>query len=244
MLSKSQVKYIQSLGQKKLRDAEGVFVAEGPKIVKELLESGKVKVVQVYALKEWIDNNKNLLSGHLVNEVTNEELQRISSLATANQVIALLEKIAYDENVPLKNLITLVLDTIQDPGNMGTIIRIADWFGVGQIVCSRECADVFNPKTVQASMGSITRVNLFYTDLLGWLGTQNDMRIYATSLEGKSITDLAKIREGLIIIGNESKGIHADILAMADEKLTIPRFGKAESLNAAVATGIVLSHLI
>jgi TrmH family RNA methyltransferase len=136
-----------------------------------------------------------------------------------------------------------VLDTIQDPGNLGTIIRIADWFGIGQIICSNDCADVYNPKVVQATMGSIGRVKVFYADLEEWLYKQKNIPIYATALEGKDITKMPVIREGMIVIGNESNGIHEGILALTNERITIPGKGKAESLNAAVATGIILSHL-
>jgi TrmH family RNA methyltransferase len=137
----------------------------------------------------------------------------------------------------------LVLDTIQDPGNMGTIIRLADWFGIKNIFCSVECADVYSPKVVQSSMGSISRVRVQYTDILSWLVANNDVRIYAAVLEGKDITKMEKISEGIIIIGNESKGINTEMVKLANVHVTIPGKGKAESLNAAVATGIILSHL-
>ena len=139
---------------------------------------------------------------------------------------------------------TLVLDSIQDPGNLGTIIRIADWFGIKQVVCSPACADIYNPKVVQSTMGSIGRVDVFYTELLAWLAMKQDIRIYASALEGQDVSKMPKLKEGLIIIGNESKGIHPDILARANVKITIPRMGEAESLNAAVATGIILSHIV
>ncbi|MBL7745420.1 MAG: RNA methyltransferase, partial [Chitinophagaceae bacterium] len=145
---------------------------------------------------------------------------------------------------PVKGKISLVLDTLQDPGNLGTIIRIADWFGIEQIICSPDCADVYNPKVVQSTMGSIARVKVFYTDLAEWLPVQKDIRIYAAALEGKDITNMNPLKEGLIIIGNESKGIEEEILALANERITIPKKGKAESLNAGVAAGIILSHLV
>jgi TrmH family RNA methyltransferase len=137
----------------------------------------------------------------------------------------------------------LVLDGIQDPGNLGTIIRIADWFGVSHIVCSMDCADVYNSKVVQATMGSIARVNVFYTDLLAWLMSQNESTVYAATLEGKDVTKMTARKEGLIIVGNESKGIRNELVEFANERITIPKKGKAESLNAAVATGIILSNL-
>ena len=137
-----------------------------------------------------------------------------------------------------------MLDTIRDPGNLGTIIRIADWFGISQIICSADCADMYNSKVVQATMGSIARVNVFYTDLPEWLKQGSDVRIYAAMLEGKDVTKMSTIKEGLIIIGNESMGIDKEVLQYSNEKISIPRKGNAESLNAAVATGIILSHLV
>jgi RNA methyltransferase, TrmH family len=137
-----------------------------------------------------------------------------------------------------------VLDTIQDPGNLGTIVRTADWFGVEQIICSNDCADIYNPKVVQATMGSIARVKVFYTDLTVWLQKQEGLRIYATVLDGKDVTKMNPLHEGLIIIGNESKGIADEVLRFANERITIPKKGRAESLNAAVAVGIVLERLV
>ena len=242
MVSRSQLKYIQSLGQKKYRDEEGVFVAEGPKLVKELIESD-VELTQVYALNEWIEDNKDLLRSVNVTAINETELERTSQLKTPNKVIAIVKK--FEVNEPgIKERISLVLDTIRDPGNLGTIIRIADWFGVSQIICSTDCADMYNSKVVQATMGSIARVNVFYTDLPVWLKQRSGVRIYAAMLEGKDVTNMSTIKEGLIIIGNESMGINKEVLQYSNEKISIPRKGSAESLNAAVATGIILSHLV
>jgi len=240
MITKNQVKYIQSLGQKKWRDAEQVFIAEGPKLVNELLMAENCKIVQVYALKEWIDASKAKVE---ITEVTTDELQKISQLTTANQVLAIAKKIEWKEEPIVKGNISLVLDEIQDPGNMGTIIRLADWFDVKNIFCSMDCVDVYNAKVVQASMGSITRVRVEYTELSSWLTNNNEIRLYGTTLNGRDITKMEKITEGMIVIGNESKGISEEILKLSNVQITIPRRGKAESLNAAVATGIILSHL-
>jgi RNA methyltransferase, TrmH family len=242
MLGKQKAKYIQSLGQKKQRDAEGLFIAEGPKIVVELIQSFPQYIKEIYAVKEWIKENDHLHTP-AVTEVTEDELEKISQLKTPNQVVAVVKKFDEGEQPDVKGKISLVLDTIQDPGNLGTIIRIADWFGVDQIICSNDCADVYNPKVVQATMGSIARVNIFYTDLPAWLLQQTDIRIYATMLEGTDVTKMNSIKEGLIIIGNESKGISDEIVELVNEKITIPKKGKAESLNAAVAVGIVLGHI-
>ena len=241
MLSKSKIKYIQSLGHKKFRDEEGLFLAEGPKIVKELINEIPTLVQCVYALKDWLSENKGLPAAIEVNEITDIELERISQLSAPNKVLAVLKKIN-STVFSAKGKITIALDTIQDPGNMGTIIRTADWFGIDQVVCSHDSADIYNPKVVQSTMGSIGRVKVFYTDLQKWIKEQ-DVKIYAAALEGEDIKKIKTFREGIIIIGNESKGIHPDLLQIANERITIARAGKAESLNAAVATGIILSHL-
>ncbi len=243
MLSKSQVKYIQSLAHKKSRDGEGLFIAEGPKIIEDLVWQGIVDIKQIYATKEWLDLNKKNTDTIEKFELTEQELERISQLKTPNQVVAVIKKIETINSIAVKNEITIVLDTIQDPGNLGTIIRIADWFGVKNIVCSPECADMYNPKVVQATMGSIARVTILCKELIPWLKEQRDITVYAATLNGRPVNDLGKIKEGIIIIGNESKGINESLLRMASDRISIPKIGKAESLNAAVATGILLSHL-
>jgi TrmH family RNA methyltransferase len=244
MLSRSQVKYIQSLGQKKFRDEEGLFIAEGPKIIEELLVSASNPVQQIYALPGWITAHQGLLKSITPVEVDEKELERVSHLNTPNQVLAIVKKFETPLKPEIKGKVSLVLDTIQDPGNLGTIIRIADWFGIEQIICSPECADMYNPKVVQSTVGSITRVKMIYTDLVQWVSSQKDIRIYASALNGRDVTMMNKITEGLIIIGNESKGIRPALFELANVKIHIPQKGKAESLNAAVATGIIVSHLV
>ncbi len=242
MLVKSKAKYIQSLGQKKHRDEEGLFIAEGPKIVAEMISTVPEAVQEVYALREWISSNENKLAGKQIQEVSADELGKISQLSTANNVLAVLKKFP-SPVIRSQGTISLVLDGIQDPGNLGTIIRIADWFGISQLICSPECADQYNPKVVQSTMGSILRVKLLYTGLEEWLSAQSAIAIYAAALSGKDVTAMKKIKEGIIVIGNESKGISNDIFQLVNVKITIPGKGHAESLNAAVATGIILSHL-
>ena len=243
MLGKSRAKYIQSLGQKKVRDSEGMFIAEGPKIIDELLISAKSHLQEIYAVSSWIETHHEKHRDVRVIQVTETELQNISQLTTSNQVLAVVKKFGTTESILSKDKVSLMLDTIQDPGNLGTIIRICDWFNIEQIICSRECADWYNPKVVQSTMGSFVRVQLFYTDLREWVEQQRGTRIYAAALEGRNITTMDKITEGLIIIGNESKGISPDIIKLANVQITIPRKGKAESLNAAAATAIILSHI-
>jgi len=242
MLGKQKAKYIQSLGHKKVRDEEGVFVAEGVKIVDELLHTNKQLISHLYAEEEWIASHDAILSGIDYTSVTTDELSKISQLSTPNKVLAIVKKIPL-QKIQTKRQLLLGLDTIQDPGNLGTIIRIADWFGIKNIICSAECADVYNPKTIQSTMGSFLRVNLLYTNLAEWLSGNKDLKVYAALLDGQDVGAMKKINEGMIIIGNESKGISDMILERVNIKITIPKKGNAESLNAAVAAGIILSHL-
>lgn len=241
MLSKNKIKYIQSLGHKKRRDEENVFVAEGPKLVTELMTSCKHHIKEVYALAGWIKNNP--VTGVLLTEILEGELKKVSQLNSPHDVVAVVEKIRWNDEPVLKGSISLVLDGIRDPGNMGTIIRIADWFGVKNIFCSPDCAELYNPKVVQASMGSLARVRVEETDLAEFLKKNNQIRSYAAVLDGRDITKMEKLNEGIIIIGNEATGINPGVLKLANVRITIPGKGKAESLNAAIATGIILSHL-
>ena len=242
MLIKSQVKYIQSLSHKKLRDSEGVFVAEGPKLINELLKAG-LPLQHLYAVKEWIAEQGPQQAGP-VTEITPSELERISHLQTPNQVLGIFKKPVFTANRPARNTLSLMLDTIQDPGNLGTIIRCADWFGISQVFCSVDCADAYNPKVVQSTMGSIARVQVVYGELTALLKAEPELPTYAAVLNGTDLRKLGPIKEGVIIIGNESKGISTDMLALCRNRITIPRYGEAESLNAAVATGIILSHIM
>ncbi|MGN6493426.1 MAG: TrmH family RNA methyltransferase [Agriterribacter sp.] len=245
MLSKSRVKYIQSLYHKKFRDEAGVYIVEGPKVLAEFLHTAPANIQELYCLKTWLNNNQpilNTIKPESITVVEEHELQRISALSTPNQVLAVVVK------NPLKsflatNGITLMLDNIQDPGNMGTIVRIADWFGVNTIVCSQDCVDIYNPKVIQSTMGSILRVNTIYQDLEQTCSNLAGVEIYAATLHGQSLYTLPPATNGLLLIGNESKGIKQSLLSHCTTQITIPRIGEAESLNAAVATGILLSHL-
>lgn len=240
MLNKKVLKDIQSLGLKKQREETGLFIAEGPKVVKELVLQAPQQVQAIYATSEWEALADT--PSFPIETISRQELERISHLQTPNQVIAVLRQFESKEPV-IKNEFCLYLDTIQDPGNFGTIIRIADWFGVKHIICSEGCADLYNPKVVQSTMASIARINVWYDRENNWLAKQSGTRI-ATTLKGDNILHHKKIKEGILMIGNESKGLRPEFLALATEQVTIPRVGNAESLNAAVATGIVLSHLL
>ena len=245
MLSKAYTKYIQSLHHKKFRDTEGEFIAEGSKVVMELLQSQKFVCVQIIGLQDWMHENEPLIRKYYTGPLQVAEifeLEKASALSTPNQVLAVFKK-AKILSVDPKGSITLVLDTIQDPGNLGTIIRIADWFGVRSIVCSEDCTDMYNPKVVQSTMGSLGRVGVMYTNIAEWLQKNNSINIYAAALNGKNVNEIHGLTEGIIVIGNESKGISDDIMQRCTQKITIPKIGEAESLNAAVATGIILSHI-
>ena len=246
MLSKTHTKYIQSLQHKKFRDEMGLFLAEGPKVVMDLLNSRKFICKELFAQENWLQEQSKLLSSlrdTVITTVEDFELQKISSLSTANSVVAVFEKRVQHFEINTTAKITLALDTIQDPGNLGTIIRIADWFGIANIICSIGCTDMYNAKVVQSTMGSLGRVNVIYTDLVEWLKENKKIKIYSASLEGKDVKTIGKLDEGILIIGNEANGVSDEVMNLVNKKITIPRIGEAESLNAAVATGIILSHV-
>ncbi len=245
MLSKSILKYIQSLHHKKYRDEHNVFIAEGTKTVHDLFLSGQFKCKMICAVDSFYNEHEALLSHVDTNDkfiITEIDLQKISLLHTPNKVAAVFYQ-KESKDVSLENALSLMLDEIKDPGNMGSILRIADWFGIKNIVCSNDCADVYNPKVIQASMGSIARVNVTYTDLENFIIDNKQINVYAATLAGTPLYTFKKITEGLVLIGNESKGVKTDLLRLVSGQITIPRFGGAESLNAAVATGIIISHL-
>jgi TrmH family RNA methyltransferase len=246
MLSKAIIKDIQSLQHKKFRDESNAFLAEGPKVVKELLLSGVFKCKMVYALAGWINNVDKKLSDTFIDKVqivTPEELEKIANYSTPNQVVAIFEKRKESAPIELKNQITLVLDNIQDPGNLGTIIRTADWFGVKNIICSKNTADLYNSKVVQSTMASLARVNLHYTDPVEWLKKNNSVKVIAASLLGEPLKNFRGIKEAILLIGNEANGLSEEIQSFAIHDITIPRNGVAESLNAAIATAIILYEL-
>jgi len=242
MLVKSQVKYIQSLGHKKFRDADGVFVAEGPKIVLELLQAGNINLMQCFATESWLSMQEGLQKGRddLFFQVSEKELERISFHSSPNQVLAVFKKPVFSETQKSGEL-TLLLDTIQDPGNLGTIVRTADWFGIKRIVCSADTADIYNPKVVQSAMGSLVRVELIYTDLEEYIRANPGIPVFAGSLEGDDLQAKIQLKRAMLLMGNESKGIRPELTSLTSKQIRIPRKGGAESLNVAVATGILLS---
>ena len=238
MLSKNELKYIQSLCQKKQRTQEGLFLAEGPKLAMELLNSN-YHVEKFYATGEWLAENSVEID---VTEVSEIELSKMSTLQTPNEVLVVCRQKKELESPIFKDKLSIVLDGLQDPGNMGTIIRIADWFGIDQIIASEDTVELYNPKVIQSTMGSFIRVKCWYQHLPDVLSLVN-LPVYGALLKGQSINKTASLKEGLLIIGNESKGIREEVMPYITKAITIPRIGHAESLNAAVATGIILSNL-
>jgi RNA methyltransferase, TrmH family len=244
MLVKSQVKYIQSLGHKKFRDVDGVFVAEGPKIVQEFLQSDNLNLVECFATETWLMKNETLLRSreNKFIKLQEKELQRISFHPAPNEVVAVFSKPVFNNPENVQG-VTLLLDNIQDPGNLGTLLRTADWFGVSKIVCSADTVDAFNPKVVQSAMGSLVRVELIYRDLEEYIRSQSGKAVYAASLDGDDLVEKVNVSSAFLLVGNESRGISSQLEALATRRLRIPRRGGAESLNVAVATGILLSMI-
>ncbi len=255
MISKNQIKLIQSLKIKKYRHKHRAFVVEGDKMVKELLSidwkkenEGLVKRIRVvYAVKEWIEQEQVLIDEYPSLQfelISAAELAKISQLQTPNKVLALVDFNDLSMELSLQNSLVqhaLVLDHLQDPGNLGTIIRIADWFGIERVYCSNDCVDLFNAKVIQATMGSVFRVKPYYVALEKLMqdAKREGLPIYGAMLGGEVIHKSSFERKGLIVIGNEGAGIRSSIQPYLSHKLSIPRLGKAESLNAAVATGII-----
>lgn len=246
MLSKAIIKDIQSLQQKKHRMETGRFVAEGPKLVRELLISQRFELIALYAINKWSGWNSledlNIPQEQCV-EIPDHILERIAQYNTPNEVLAVFKQ---DQLISLpketSDNIILVLDQIQDPGNFGTIIRSADWFGVKHIVCSLGTTDCYAPKVIQSTMASIANVHVHYTDLESWIKSLDQrVPIWTTDMKGKSpSTVLAGKKEGVLVIGNEAHGVSERLHNIASEKVSIPGQGNAESLNAAVAASILL----
>jgi TrmH family RNA methyltransferase len=214
------------------------------KIVGELLKEFPHRVKKLFALESWIATHASIVPVSVeVVAVLSYELEKISFLQHPNEVVALVEMPVLTQAQHSLNGITLVLDQLQDPGNLGTIIRTCDWFGIKQIICSVDTVDAFNPKVVQSAMGSIMRIDIIYTDLADFFLSSKGVPIYAAVLHGESVFKTSFLRPCFLLIGNESKGISDVLLSRASNTITIPKIGAAESLNAAVATGIILAEM-
>mgnify|MGYP001011364493 FL=1 len=237
MVSKNQIKLITSLQQKKYRKQEQLFFAEGVKVVQELLNSN-FELQDLFTTKQdFLTVPKNKV--HAISEV---ELKKISALTTPNTCLAVF-KIPKVKEMVEKGLI-VALDDVRDPGNLGTIIRLCDWFGIETLFCSEESVDIYNPKVVQATMGSISRVNVVYGNLEAFL-SQTKLPVFGTFMDGKNIYQEELPKEGIIIMGNEANGISTSVEKLVSDRIAIPRFGNlqvTESLNVATATAIILSE--
>mgnify|MGYP000871450405 FL=1 len=247
MLSKAEIKRVSSYKEAKYRNQDMVFVVEGVKMVDELIASG-FEIERIFGTRKWMDDNTQKVGSRAdeVIEVGEDELKKISSLITPNQVLAIV-KAPTPKDIDFKDRLVIALDQINDPGNLGTIIRIADWFGVEDIICSESTVDQYNPKAIQSTMGSLFRVNISYVNLEATLKTlSKTYPIYGTVVKnGEDIYQTQLKTQGIIIIGSESHGISKEILPLINHPLTIPNFSinqSAESLNASIATGIVLSE--
>lgn len=244
MLSKNKIKYIRSLEQKKHRREERAFLAEGSKLVGDL--QGHLHCKMVAGTSQWIASHPDFQSEEII-EVSREELSKASLLKTPKDVLAVysLPDYPFPNDAPEKSL-CLALDDVQDPGNLGTIIRIADWFGIEHIFCSQGTVDAFNPKTVQATMGALARIQLHYCDLGQLIDSLENVPIYGTFLNGTDMYQEKLSETGLIVMGNEGNGISAEIAQKINRKILIPNYPKgcetSESLNVAVATAIVCSE--
>lgn len=252
MINKALLKQISSYKQKKFRDGDQVFVVEGEKMIKELVASD-FEVVCICANEEWINNNTSIAKNHQIYQASPTELERISNLKTPDKVLAVVKQKSISlsfnqkESEDYKNRLTLVLDDIKNPGNLGTIIRLASWFGIKDIICSKESVECYNPKVVQASMGAIFHTNINYTDIYSILqAVPKDFNVYGAVLNGGNNIYKEKLdNRGMIVIGNESLGISPKILRTINKPITIPTFSsqrEVESLNASMATAIILSE--
>jgi len=243
MISKSQISFIKSLHQKKIRKDHGLFIVEGLKSLSEFIHS-EYTVDSIFYTESLMPKLGNLSQNIKLTEISVAELLKISSLNSPQQCLALIKIPQHNvlTSKMLKGSFTLALDGIQDPGNLGTIIRTADWFGIKQIICSEDTVDVFNSKVVQATMGSLSRVRLTYTDLATFLKA-TELPVFGALLDGNSIYETDFRAEGIIVLGNEGNGIRQEISDLICHPVTIPRFGQAESLNVAISASIFCSEI-
>jgi TrmH family RNA methyltransferase len=244
MLSKARIKFIKSLQLKKYRKQEQCFIVEGEKSVVEVLDSSYT-VLTVVATPGFVERNRKALDrlkGELL-VVSDRELQGLGAYASNDAAVAVVKMGETNAPALMPGNFYLVLDDVRDPGNLGTILRIADWYGITEVIASPETTDVYNSKVIAASMGSFTRVNLYYTDLVPYLRSVS-LPVIGTFLSGEPIHQVAGVSGGLVVIGNEATGISKEVEALVTRRFTIPRYGKAESLNAAVATAIVCDNLM
>ena len=251
MITNNQVKFVQSLRQKKYRGIHGLFIAEGSKLVLDLINS-PYRLKEVFAYEQWVSDHRSILGAAQIpfTAVNEKEMTRISEFSTPSPVLAIVN-IPGNTELPasVKDELVLMLDDIRDPGNLGTIVRIADWFGVRTIIGSENMVDLYNPKVVQATMGSIARVNVFYTNLVRFMNRmEGSPDVFGTFISGENIYTCNLPPEGVIVIGSEANGISEELSGFVKTRLRIPPFADnieesaPESLNAAVATAIICSE--
>ena len=239
MLSKNQVKLIQKLHQKKYRNELNLFIVEGKKSINEFLQAGYTP--QLLIATEAFTTN---VPQHLITPVSKDELRKVSALQNPDEGLAVFQQPKHKGI--LQEGVIVALDNVQDPGNLGTIIRLCDWFGVETLLCNTRTVDCYNPKVVQASMGSLTRVAVHYLDLAAFL-TTTALPVYTMDLEGENLYTATFPKDCILILGNEANGISAEVRALSNEVITIPRFSKhqrTESLNVAMAGAIILSEVM
>lgn len=244
MISKAWQTRLRALHQKKHRQKEGLFFVEGAKNVLELLHSD-FETEAVFATPAFHKENARLLAAQpqWLEEATPEELAKVGTFITNNAALAVARTKSFPELTPDGDEWVLVLDDLRDPGNLGTVLRVADWYGLKKIVCSESTADFYNPKVLAASMGSFTRVAAWYGPLEGYFSRHTDWPVLGAFLDGQNLHQTAFPKGGYLVIGNESHGIGAAVEPFVSHKITIPRFGGAESLNAGIATAVVLDNL-
>ena len=244
MISKNEIKLIKSLSTKKNRLKELLFIVEGEKMVDELLSSN-YKIKKIYGKKEWFENNFSKLDLIDFQKISSDELCRISNFKNPNDVLALVEMFSNELDYSSLTGTTLILDSINDPGNLGTIIRTCDWFNVRNVICSKDTVDIYNNKTIQSTMGSIFRVNVYYFELIEFFVNINSKpQTYAATLDGENLKNVKNQKDNFLIIGSESHGISDYLMKFIDEKVKIENVSAGgESLNAAIATGIILYQL-
>ncbi len=243
MISKSQISFVKSLHQKKFRKEHALFIVEGIKSVTEFIHSDYT-IDTIFCTANVIPHLANLSQTVKLHQINEAGLKKISTLSAPRQIVALIKsplEITIDKNT-LKNSFTLALDGIQDPGNLGTIIRTADWFGFKHIICSPDTVEAYNPKVVQATMGSLSRMKMSYTNLPNFLKSV-EIPVYGALLNGRSVYNTAFKNEGIIVLGNEGQGITEEVLKYINHPITIPRFGEAESLNVAISAAIFCSEI-
>jgi len=242
MISKSQISFIKSLQLKKFRKAHNHFIVEGIKSITEFYEEDYT-LHSIYYLPEISSKVDNFLRNIKGFEVSSDELNKISALSNPQDILAVFKIPEYDIRIEdMAGKYALALDGVQDPGNLGTIIRTADWFGIDTLICSKDTADIYNPKVVQASMGSLSRMKIKYCGLDSFL-SQYPYAIYGAVLEGDSLYESEFDKEGIVILGNEGHGISDEVRRHVSKTIMIPRFGRAESLNVAISAAIICSEL-